>query len=102
MASDHPDTVFECPYCGQDIYILRIKIDPPETAVMCCECERVWLEHEKVGPDGGDVIENVPAMRDVTLHQSDLHYIGIAHGVPWERIAPDYQRFLRGQSEKNA
>jgi hypothetical protein len=103
--SKEADLVFECPYCGQGgLAEADILATPRVEAVVCQECDGVWLSPKLVGFDADGCVEDV--LPKVGVPPNWSHIVWDAFGVPWGRIAPAYQEIIaregRGVRGKNA
>lgn len=91
--SAEADPVFDCPYCGQGgLAEADILATPPVEAVVCQECDRVWLSPNLVGFDADGCVEEVLPRLGVPPNWNFI--VRDDFGVPWHRIAPAYQQIL--------
>jgi hypothetical protein len=85
--------IHECPRCGQGgLEAVRIRTSPPIEAVVCAECDTVWLAPRKVGFQfDGRVSEVLPG---IGVEPSWSSFESISEGIPWERLDVNYQMLL--------
>ena len=91
--SGESDLVHACPFCGQGGLIEAVILATPRlSAIVCQECDTVWLSPKLVGfEDDGRVDEVLPALGI----PPDWNYIEWKiFGIPWDRVAPAYQRII--------
>ena len=89
-----PTIVYDCPCCGQGgLEAVRIKSSPPVEAVVCVECDRVWLAPYKVGLQNDGQLE--PALLGVGVDPSWSSLDRISQGGAWDRLDSDYQAVLQ-------
>ncbi len=85
--------VYACPCCGQGgLEVVRIKLSDAIEAVVCSECDRIWLAPDKVGLHNDAMLETTLSNPGLSASWSNLECI--AQGVPWERIDPACQAIL--------
>lgn len=85
--------VYDCPCCGQGgLESVRIKLTPPSDAIVCSECDRIWLAPNKVGIDNDMQLETVLLQLGLSDSWSNLECI--ASGVHWDSLDPVYQEIL--------
>jgi hypothetical protein len=85
--------VYLCPYCGQGgLKIVEIKTPSGIEAVVCSECDRIWVAPNKIGFHNGEQLDDVLAEHGLTglWHPLDR----IRAGAPLDRIGPDYLAIL--------
>ena len=89
--------VHACPGCGQGgLEIVRLRSRPPREAVVCAECDRIWLDSTKVGFQGDEQLMTALPEIGLSGDWSDLERLQV--GVPWERLDEQYQAFLERRS----
>ena len=85
--------VFACPYCGQGgLAAADILATPRVGAVVCQECDRVWLSPKLVGFDADGCVEDV--LPNLGMPPDWSHIVWEDCGVPWSRIALAYQEII--------
>jgi hypothetical protein len=97
--SSEAKLVFDCPYCGQGgLAEADILATPRVKAVVCQECDRVWLSPKLVEFDADGCVEDVLPKLGGAPDWS--HIVWDSFGVPWARIAPTYQQILTRDEQK--
>ena len=89
----HNRLIYDCPACGQGgLEIVRIKSSSPRDAIVCSECDRIWLTPEKVGLRNDETVEI--ALPRLGVEPSWLNLQRISKGVAWEQLDAHYQAIL--------
>lgn len=90
--------IYDCPCCGQGgLEIVRIKSNPPAEAIVCSECECIWIGQDKVGFHTEDRLESILSRFGLSASWTNLERIG--QGVLWERLDPAYQSILSSKQQ---
>ena len=85
--------VYGCPCCGQGgLTLVRINTLPPVEAVVCSECDRIWVAPAKVGMTHDEVVGDVLPAMGLSPYWENFEIIG--RGVPWDRLDVDFQNIL--------
>jgi uncharacterized Zn finger protein len=85
---------YNCPSCGQGgLRQVKIGSEPPQEAVICAECDRVWLAPAKVSFVNNETVDTIfPSLGiEPTWEKVET----ISQGVPWDRLDKDFQSFLQ-------
>jgi hypothetical protein len=96
------ELVYECPRCGQGgLAVADILVTPRAEAVVCSECDCIWLSPKLVGINNADgsiesVLPRIGAPPDWSTITYDFD------GIPWTRVAPDYQQILSMRRSSSA
>jgi hypothetical protein len=64
-----------------------------QPAVVCAECDRLWLDSEKVGIHNDEQLEDALNKIGMTADWSNLERV--QHGVPWDKVDEEYQLILK-------
>lgn len=90
--------IYDCPSCGQGgLEVVRIKSSPPIEAVVCSECDRIWVAPRKIGVNNDDELEGALSQLGLSGTWSNLECI--QQGVPWHRLDAGYQTILSSKQQ---